>query len=118
VAVHGNTVYPHFVGADRDYFRVGVSNFLYWSMMRHAHDGGFGAIDMGRSKKGSGPYSFKKHMGFEKRPLAYRYYLAGADAMPELNPNNPKYSAAISVWRQLPIGIVKLLGPRLIGHFA
>jgi len=118
VGVHANGMYPHFVGADRDYFKVGGSNFLYWGLMSTGVANGFGMVDMGRSKKGTGPYHFKRHMGMDPEPLGYRYHLAAAKELPEINPNNPRYSAAISLWRQLPLGVVNLVGPRLIGHFA
>lgn len=117
-AAHGATLHPHFVGYDRDSYRVGVSNFLYWSLMRHGMERGFRVVDMGRSKQGSGAYDFKRNMGLEAEPLGYRYYRVGAGDMPAISPNDPRYSAAISLWRRLPLGVVKAVGPRLVGHFA
>jgi FemAB-related protein (PEP-CTERM system-associated) len=118
VARDHSTLYPQFIGADREYFKVGVSDFFYWAMICTGCSCGMRTIDMGRSKKGSGSYNFKRHFGFEPQPLGYRYYLAQGQEMPEINPNNPRYGAAISLWRQLPLGVVKVVGPRLIGHFA
>jgi serine/alanine adding enzyme len=33
---------------------------------------------------------------------------------PELNPDNPKYRAAISLWKKLPLNLTKLIGPSII----
>ena len=34
--------------------------------------------------------------------------------LPELNPQNAKYSLAINVWRKLPLAITNRVGPYLV----
>ena len=68
-------------------------------------------FDYGRSKVGTGPYSFKKNWGFEPQALHYEYYLVKAKEMPNVSPTNPKYSLMINVWRRMPLGLSRLLGP-------
>jgi FemAB-related protein (PEP-CTERM system-associated) len=94
----------------------GVNHFMYWELMRHSVDRGFGVFDFGRSKIDSGPYEFKKNFGFEATPLHYEYFLVGAQAIPEVNPNNPKYRLFIDAWKRLPLGVANTIGPLLAKH--
>lgn len=91
----------------------GVNHFMYWELMRHSCGQGYRLFDFGRSKAGTGPYSFKKNFGFEPEPLPYEYYLAAADTMPDVNPLNPKYSLMINVWSRLPLPVANFIGPYL-----
>ena len=36
--------------------------------------------------------------------------------MPEVNPKNPKYRAAIAVWQRLPLGLTRLRGPMIVQY--
>ena len=46
--------------------------------MRRACERGCKVFDYGRSKIGTGPYSFKKNWGFEPQPLSHEYRLYNA----------------------------------------
>ena len=72
--------------------------------------------DFGRSKNGTGSFDFKKNWGFEATPLHYEYCLYGRDSVPQHNPANPRYRAAIDLWRRLPRGVVNAVGPALARH--
>jgi len=91
----------------------GVNHFLYWELMRHSAKQGCRLFDFGRSKMGTGPFSFKKNFGFAPQPLPYEYYLVASDAVPDVNPLNPKYRLMINVWSKLPLPVANLLGPML-----
>ncbi|MEZ5571774.1 MAG: FemAB family PEP-CTERM system-associated protein [Halioglobus sp.] len=91
----------------------GVNHFMYWELMRHSAVQGYRLFDFGRSKAGTGPFSFKKNFGFEPQPLPYEYYLVTSDAMPDVNPLNPKYRLMISVWTKLPLSVANTIGPLL-----
>ena len=82
--------------------------------MRRACERGYRVFDYGRSKVGTGPYSFKKNWGFEPQPLSYEYRLYKRDAIPQNNPMNPKYRAFIAVWRRLPLPVANTLGPYIV----
>ena len=84
---------------------------MYWQVMLRACERGLRIFDYGRSKKGTGSYSFKKNWGFEPQPLNYEYYLVNAKEVPDVNPLNPKYQLFISLWKKLPISASKLIGP-------
>ncbi|CAN0586405.1 unnamed protein product, partial [Ectocarpus sp. 12 AP-2014] len=53
----------------------GANHFMYWDLMRRSVDEGLEIFDFGRSKAGSGPYSFKSNFGFEPTQLYYEYFL-------------------------------------------
>lgn len=89
------------------------NDFMYWELMRRSADQGMRIFDYGRSKKGTGSYSFKKNWGFEPEELPYYYYLVKAKQIPDLNPLNPKYQLFIKMWRKLPLPLANFLGPFL-----
>lgn len=109
-----DTVMPYYGGAYGEFYRTGVNNFMYWELMRHAARRGFTRFDFGRSKAGTGAYEFKRGWGMEPRPLPYQFYLVRAKEMPNLNPTNPKFELMIQVWKRLPLGVTKLLGPMIV----
>lgn len=89
----------------------GVNHFMYWDLMERSRQQGCRLFDFGRSKEGTGPYSFKKHYGFEPEPLPYEYYLVKSASVPDLNPSNPKYQLMIKVWKKLPLPVANVIGP-------
>jgi hypothetical protein len=91
----------------------GCNHFMYWELMRRSVDEGVLGFDFGRSKRGTGPFEFKKHFGFQPQPLPYEYYLVEADAVPDINPGNPRYRLLVEAWRRLPLPVANLLGPPL-----
>ncbi len=108
-----NEILPYY-GGGGDAARVHKGNdFMYWAVMERACQEGVEVFDYGRSMVDTGPYRFKKHWGFEPTPLHYEYFLVGADAMPNLNPSNPKYQMLISTWKRLPLSVAGFIGPRV-----
>jgi len=91
----------------------GVNHFMYWELMRYSCEQGYRLFDFGRSKVGTGPFSFKKNFGFEPTPLPYEYYLAASDTVPDVSPMNPKYRLMINIWSRLPLPVANAIGPYL-----
>ncbi len=91
----------------------GVNHFMYWELMRQSAQQGYRLFDFGRSKAGTGPFSFKKNFGFKPQPLPYEYFLVRSASMPDVNPLNPKYRMMINIWSRLPLPIANFLGPVL-----
>jgi len=107
-------VIPYYGGSTSEARDIkGVNHFMYWELMRLSCEQGYRLFDFGRSKAGTGPFSFKKNFGFEPTPLPYEYYLAASEAMPDLSPMNPKYRLMINVWSKLPLPVANLIGPYL-----
>ncbi len=107
-------VLPYYAGDDFAARALAANDFKYWELMRRACERGIRIFDYGRSKIGTGPYSFKKNWGFEPQPLSYEYRLYKRDAVPQNNPMNPKYRAFIALWRRLPLSVANTLGPYIV----
>jgi FemAB-related protein (PEP-CTERM system-associated) len=107
-------VLPYYAGdtlAARD---VAANDFKYWELMRRACERGIKVFDYGRSKRGTGPFDFKKNWGFEPQPLHYEYQLHRAKAVPDHNPLNPKYQLFIKAWQKLPLPLANFIGPHIV----
>ena len=110
-------VMPYYGGGVRQARALKANDFMYWSLMCHAVETrGVRVFDYGRSKKGTGSYSFKKNWGFEPTPLHYEYHLVRDRAMPDVNPANPKYRLFIQLWQRLPYPVTLALGPHLVKY--
>lgn len=109
---------PYYAGSDFSLRHFGPNDFMYWELMKHAVDKGLTIFDYGRSKQGTGSYSFKKHWGFVPEPLAYQYDLAGIEELPNLSPANPKYQKKIEMWQKMPHFLTRIVGPLIAGNLA
>jgi len=107
-------VLPYYAGDDLAARDLAANDFKYWELMRRACERGYRLFDYGRSKIGTGPYSFKKNWGFEPQPLSYEYCLYKRDGVPQNNPMNPKYRLFIAAWKRLPVGVANAIGPHIV----
>lgn len=107
-------ILPYYAGDDVAARELAGNDFKYWELMRRACERGLRVFDYGRSKQGTGSYSFKKNWGFEPKPLYYEYCLYRRDSIPQNNPSNAKYRLFIEGWRRLPVGVANWLGPFIV----
>jgi FemAB-related protein (PEP-CTERM system-associated) len=107
-----DAVLPYYTGSSRKEARaLGSNDLMYWAVMRRAVERGYRVFDFGRSKVGTGPFSFKKNWGFEPRPIVHQFLTVKADEPPNLNPTNPKYRLMIDAWRRLPVPVATAISP-------
>lgn len=111
-------VLPYYAGDFEAARELAANDFKYWELMRRACARGLKVFDFGRSKQGTGPFSFKKNWGFEPTPLHYEYCLYKRDAIPQNNPTNAKFKLLIETWRRMPIGLANWLGPFIVRNLA
>ena len=97
-----------------DYRPLCPNNLLYWELIQDAIKSGLRRFDFGRSTPGEGTYKFKEQWGAKPIPLAWEYWLPESRPLPDLSPKNAKYRAAIGVWKRLPVGLTKWLGPSIV----
>lgn len=107
-------VLPYYGGGTFAARQRAGNDFMYWEVMRRAADRGCRLFDFGRSKRGTGAFSFKHNWGFEPAPLQYRFRLAPGAAIPDHNPMNPKYRLFIAGWKKLPLPVANILGPPIV----
>ncbi len=106
-------VLPYYGGSLEQARVLKGNDFMYWELMRRSGEQGIRIFDYGRSKKGTGPYNFKKNWGFTPEPLAYEYFLVNAADVPDVNPLNPKYRLFVNSWKKLPLPVANFVGPFL-----
>lgn len=109
-------VLPYFGGGGITARTLSGNDYMYWALMDHARNRGCTMFDFGRSKRDTGAYKFKKLWGFEPQPLEYEYNLRRMEAIPEVNPLNPKYRTMIATWKRLPLPVANRIGPMLARH--
>jgi len=108
-----NEVLPYYGGSRPIARALKGNDFMYWDLMCRSARKGVEVFDFGRSKVGTGSYSFKKNWGFTEEKLHYEYFLVNGGEMPQLNPNNPKYKYFIKAWKSLPLSVANFVGPML-----
>lgn len=116
VFFYKDQVMPYYGGALKEYLSLAPNDFMYWEVLRYAAAHDYKMFDFGRSKEGTGAFNFKRHWGFEPRPLPYFYYPVKSRAIPDTSPLNPKLQWAIRIWRNLPLKLTMALGPRIVRH--
>ena len=102
--------------SDKRFSRLAPNMLLYSAVLEFACREGFTEFDFGRSSVDSGTYRFKQQWGAYPRQLYWYYWLAGGQSLPELNPDNPKFKAVISVWQHLPLPVANLIGPHIVKY--
>jgi serine/alanine adding enzyme len=118
IFVFGDTVEVSWAGSLRDYRPLCPNMLLYWEVMKWAIQGGLKIFDFGRSTPGEGTYRFKLQWGATPFPLVWEYWIANRQPLPNLSPKNPKYRAAIMMWKKLPLAVANRLGPLIVKHTA
>ena len=109
-----DTVLVPWASSLRAYRQHCPNMLLYWTMLEQATLGGAHEFDFGRSSPGGGTHQFKLQWGAAEAPLHWEYVLLTATRVPDQGPQNPKFSAAIDLWKRLPVLVTNRLGPLLV----
>lgn len=102
--------------SDKRFSRLAPNMLLYGAVLEFACREGFKEFDFGRSSVDSGTYRFKAQWGAQPHQLYWYYWLSEGRTLPELNPDNPKFKAAIALWKHLPVPFANLVGPHLVKY--
>ncbi len=70
-------------------------------------------FDFGRSTADGPTFKFKKQWGAVPHPATWQYYVRRGE-VGEMRPDNPKYDRLIRAWQKLPVGVTRVLGPRIV----
>jgi len=106
-------VLPYYAGGTPAARSVGAHDYMYWRLIEKGGEQGIRVFDFGRSKVGTGSFSFKKNWGFTPEPLHYEFMMRDGKPIPEVNPLNPKYHLMIEAWKRLPLPVANAIGPLL-----
>jgi FemAB-related protein (PEP-CTERM system-associated) len=98
----------------REVSHLSMNIFLYWEILKFAIENNYRSLDFGRSSRDTGTYRFKQQWGAIPRQSYWHYWLSTGNALPAINPGNPKYAIMISLWKRLPLSLSRLLGPPIV----
>ncbi len=108
---HADAVLPFWGGGVFEARAARANEVMYYELMLHARGQGMSRFDFGRSKTGSGPFSFKKNWGFDPQPLTYAAWTAPGAPARNIDPTDASYSRKIELWKKLPLPLANTLGP-------
>ena len=108
---HDGAVMPYWGGGVWAARSLRANDRMYYELMRHARARGCDRFDFGRSKTGSGAWSFKKNWGFEPEPLSYASWTAPGHEKRDADPTSDRHQARIAMWKKLPLPIANRIGP-------
>lgn len=97
----------------RDYNPSNVNMLMYHHLLQRAVERGQRVFDFGRSTLEGSTFKFKKQWGAVPHPAAWQYRVLQGE-VGEMRPDNPRYQRAIRLWQRLPIGLTRVLGPRIV----
>jgi serine/alanine adding enzyme len=98
------------------YSKLSPNMLLYWTMLKYASDNGYRYFDFGRSSPNEGTYRFKEQWGARPTVLNWHYVFLNNRPDGDGITDKSRFEAAIRYWRKLPVGVTKLVGPRLRKH--
>lgn len=107
-------VLPYYAGALPEYYKDAPNNFMYWNLISQSCAEGLRTFDFGRSKRGTGAFSFKSSWAMEVTELPYRYQLVRAQEVPRMSPVDKKFQLPIALWKRMPYSWTKAVGPSLV----
>jgi FemAB-related protein (PEP-CTERM system-associated) len=112
-----DTMQPYYIGSTDDAKTMAANNLLWWELIKIAAESGCRTFDFGRSKKESGNFAFKKKWNPQIEPLEYQVRLVKRRDVPNFSPASPKFNLATTIWKKMPLGMTRVLGPRLVRLF-
>lgn len=95
---------------------MNTNMWMYRQVLGYAIREGYKFFDFGRSTRDAGTYHFKKQWGAKPYTHYWYYLFPEGGAVPELNPDNPKYKLMISVWKRMPVWLTQLIGPPVVAN--
>jgi FemAB-related protein (PEP-CTERM system-associated) len=110
-------ILPYYGGSTLDGRTCAANNFMYWELLESARQRGIRNFDFGRSKLGTGSYSFKSDWNMRQRPLPYQFCLVKRREMPNFSPANPRFKRVTELWKRIPFPLTKVIGPALVKLF-
>lgn len=105
------TLLGPWASSDKKYLSVCPNNFLYWEAFKYAIANNLKHFNFERSQRGSGTYVFKAQWGAKKSPLFYYYFGNNLKTTATISEKKKKYKLFSQIWRHLPVGITRAIGP-------
>jgi len=107
-------VLPYYGGSLAEFNKDSPNNFMYWNLIAQSCREGYRTFDFGRSKRGTGSFTFKSAWGMQVTELPYRCALVRAKEVPHMSPVDRKFQSPVAIWKRMPYSWTKVLGPWVI----
>ena len=112
------TMLPLYSGEAPGVRNLKSNNFKYYQLMEHAVERGLTRFDFGRSRSDNeGAVRFKTNQGFRAETLPYQLERADGGEPSVSSPNRGLFLKARRIWRRLPRGVARRLGPPIVRLF-
>lgn len=98
----------------REHNALCPNHLLYWTAIQSAQADGCRVLDFGRSTPYEGTFHFKRQWGAEPVPLHWEYPWIERGGIPDQGPTNPKFRAAIALWKRCPLWLTNRVGPHIV----
>ena len=112
-----NWMQPYYIGSLNEAKALAANNFLWWELIKIAVQTGHTTFDFGRSKNDSGNFDFKKKWGAQIEPLNYQMRLFRRQNVPNFSPTNSTFEMATYLWKRMPLGFTRMIGPHVVRWF-
>jgi lipid II:glycine glycyltransferase (peptidoglycan interpeptide bridge formation enzyme) len=116
IRFYKDQVIPYYAGSLPGFRHLAPNDFMYWALLSFGAANGYKTFDFGRSKVDTGSFNFKRHWGFEPRPLPCFYYQVGTKEISDTAALHSRLQWAIKLWRRMPLRLTMALGPRIAPH--
>lgn len=110
-------IQPYYIGSKEEAKALAANNFLWWELIKLGASTGHSTFDFGRSKKNSGNYDFKKKWNPHIEDLSYQVRLVRRKEAPDFSPMSPKFELATNIWKKMPLGLTRAIGPHVVRWF-
>jgi FemAB-related protein (PEP-CTERM system-associated) len=97
----------------RPYNSTNANSLMYWNLLERAIQRGQETFDFGRSTPETSVCSFKEQWGAKPEPAEWQYYVRAGNS-DDMRPDNPRYQMVIDLWKRLPVGLTRLIGPIIV----
>lgn len=111
----GDELEVTWASALREFNRMAPNMLLYWRFIERAVEQGIASFNFGRCTPGGGTHRFKRQWGGRDEPLSWYYKAEGRRAKTP-SPDDGAYSWGPAIWRRLPVGLTRWLGPRIVRY--
>lgn len=113
LVAHNTTMEMPWAVSLKEHHRDFPNMLLYWKAIETCVESECEVIDFGRSTIGSGQHKFKLAWGTTEIPLHWYYALGPGRSMPSIDPNNPRFSPLVDIWKRLPLVVTNAVGPAI-----
>ena len=97
----------------RSYNPTCANMLMYWHLLERAVERGQATFDFGRSSADSRRIA-SRSSGAPARRRRRGSTTCGPARAADMRPDNPRYQPLIRLWRRLPVGLTRWIGPPIV----